>query len=646
MRLLLTICCLALSGLPAFGQDATPKTLDRNAQRIVNDATRDLKDKDGAKRVAALDNLASWGGVVTAPLVIGALKDADPRVRAAAADALWNADMKTEVARPALVAALSDPSPDVAGLAAGALGLYKVPLRTRQDAFQRALRGATQLRVRFMAARALVGVASGADLVAPMTAYLAAQETARMSTGRDSAREALEALAATGDTAATAGIAQAVSSVKWGGDVLLNVLVGAKTKPTGWTDLLVRESASRSADVRRVAMHGLRAQVGEADLAKWTPIAGRLAASDPDPGVRMAAFSALELGAAGGGHAQAPVALTAARMDKDADVRQAAFQALATIVNRSGTAPQLVKASMARTALPEISRAIVSDPDADVRASALGALDALALPSAEAATLLAGIAKSSADDAIRTRALALLRNRGPEARNVQADVQALTSDSSETVREMARTALERMGPSGPAPRTGTATPVSPDAEARALALLRARKIEFDEDQFYKAISDTDVALVQAFLDAGMSASRRFTISRKEAPIAVALSSSGCSPTTRPTAPATLAVVRLLIARGATASFGDENTHTPLMEGAMNGCDAVVMAALIKAGADVNAKGQAGLTAFELGLWSGHDGLDAIIAAGYRLTAENAKVYQDAYKANPASLAMIRKATRR
>lgn len=614
MRLLLTICCLALAALPAFAQDATPKTLDRNAQRIVNDATKDLKDKNAAKRVAALDNLASWGGVVTAPLVIGALKDADPSVRAAAADALWDADMKTESARPALVAALADPSPDVAGLAAGALGIYKLPLRTRQDAFLRALRGATQLRVRFLAARALVGVAPGAELVAPMTAYLAAQETARMSTGRDAAREALEALAATGDVGTIAGMAQAVSSMQWGADVVLNVLVGAKTKPAGWTNLLVRESASRSADVRRVAMHGLRTRTAEADLAKWTPIAGRLAASDPDAGVRLAAFSALELGAAGGAHAQAAVALTAARQDKDADVRQAAFEALTAIVGRTGTAPQSVKTSMARTALPEIQRAIASDPDADVRASALGALDALALPAAETETLLAGIAKSSADDGIRTRADGLLRNRGP---------------------------APRTGAAAP----GAATPVSRDAEAPALALLRARKIEFDEDQFYKAISETDLDVVQAFLDAGMSASRRFTISRKEAPIAVALSSNGCNPTTRPTAPATLAVVRLLIARGATASIADDNNHTPLMEAAMNGCDAVVMAALIKAGADVNAKGQAGLTAFELGLWSGHDGLDAIIAAGYRLTADKAKVYQDAYKANPASLAMIRKATR-
>jgi hypothetical protein len=112
------VLSLCLSVQPAGAQ-----ALDRNAQRIVNDATRDLKSRDAAKRADAVERLATWGKLSAAPLVIGALKDPDASVRAAAADALWDDDMKTDSARGPLTAAMDDPSPDVVVLAAGALRL-------------------------------------------------------------------------------------------------------------------------------------------------------------------------------------------------------------------------------------------------------------------------------------------------------------------------------------------------------------------------------------------------------------------------------------------------------------------------------------------------------------------------------------------
>ena len=78
--------------------EAAGQALDRNAERIVNDATKALKSKDVEKRVDAIGNLKSWGKL-TAPVIIGGLKDPDARVRAAAADALWNDDMKTRAAQ-------------------------------------------------------------------------------------------------------------------------------------------------------------------------------------------------------------------------------------------------------------------------------------------------------------------------------------------------------------------------------------------------------------------------------------------------------------------------------------------------------------------------------------------------------------------
>ena len=53
-----------------------------------------------------------------------------------------------------------------------------------------------------------------------------------------------------------------------------------------------------------------------------------------------------------------------------------------------------------------------------------------------------------------------------------------------------------------------------------------------------------------------------------------------------------------------------------------------------------------LTAFEMGLFYGHDGLEELIAAGYRLTPEKAKGYAQAYAGKPAVLALIAKASRK
>jgi hypothetical protein len=71
-----------------------------------------------------------------------------------------------------------------------------------------------------------------------------------------------------------------------------------------------------------------------------------------------------------------------------------------------------------------------------------------------------------------------------------------------------------------------------------------------------------------------------------------------------------------------------------------------MRTLIASGAKVDAAGKTGLTAFEQGLVSGHDGLEELIAAGYRLPPEKAKALEQAYAAKPASLALVRKAARK
>ena len=197
--------------------------------------------------------------------------------------------------------------------------------------------------------------------------------------------------------------------------------------------------------------------------------------------------------------------------------------------------------------------------------------------------------------------------------------------------------------SNPGTRPAAAGPTAAD-EARGLSVIRARKVEFAADLFYKALGDNDLDLARAFLDAGMSAKNPFPFGNKETPLTAAVSQSACSPAVRPTAASTLELVQLLIARGADASIADEHGNTPLMQAAQGGCDAIVMGALLKAGGRVNATNQAGLSAFESGLFAAHDGLDALLAAGYRLPLDKVKIYMEAYKANAKAVALIKRAT--
>jgi len=120
----------------------------------------------------------------------------------------------------------------------------------------------------------------------------------------------------------------------------------------------------------------------------------------------------------------------------------------------------------------------------------------------------------------------------------------------------------------------------------------------------------------------------------------------CDEDERPTKAATKELVKLLLDRGADVNGTDKFANSALQGAASHGCDRELMRMLIKAGAKVNALNASGLSAFEMGLDSGHDGLEELIAAGYRLPPAKVKDYNEAYKKNPASVAMIRKATAR
>ena len=655
------ICCAAMLALSVHlsAMETASQALDRNAQRVVNDATRDLKSKDVQKRIDAIDNLASWGKRTTAPLIIGALKDPDARVRAAAADALWDDEMKTEAARAPLTAALNDSAPEVAVLAAGALRVLGASKADVRQANERGL-SSTEPRIRFLAARALIGLASPASLVTPLLEYAERQSAADARSNVELAKSALEELRDTKDRSIVTPLMDAIPKMSRGAQIVMEVLGKVQPRPNGWTAMLVAQATRNDAAVRRQSMLLMRDVKADADVAQWSPVAARLLSTDPDDVVRSYAASALQF-AGGAAAAHADAVLSSARQDRSPGVRESAFDALVELIGRNGTAPMSAKTTMAKSALPMIQAAIDTDLEMDVRESAIDALDALAFEPALSAALLVGVAtKTTLPEGLRRLALSKLRNRGGEAASVAADVKKLTADSSAAVREMATEALERMttdriattaaravaAPApgrGPTGSTATAPKPSPEDEARGLSVIRGRKVEFAGDQFYKAIGDTDLELVRAFLDAGMSARSPFPFAGNQTPLTVAVSAQACSPAVRPTAAATVGVVQLLIARGADASLADEHGNTPLMQAAMGGCDAVIMGALLKAGARISAVNKAGLTAFEFGLFSAHDGLDTLVAAGYRLPADKVKTYLDAYKANAKAVALIKRA---
>lgn len=517
-----------------------------------------------------------------------ALSDPESRVRWAAASRLWDAGEKAAPLRAQLTRALDDPDPNVVAYAAGALQSSGVKEAELAGPRKRVLDAPeASVTSRFYAARNLVGYESPKKILPPMLAYLERQTEAAVGGPWDKNSKNIEL-----------------------GQRALEHLV-KKTKDRSiiqplWEALV----ETRNAQVPLMRVLALYEPKPEG----WTRTLLRQSES-PNPKVRSEALS--QMAAVKQDKEIAAWAPRAAQLLEDPDpaVRGEAVSAL-------GSAAGLAAGEVEKVA------AAASDPNVRVRRSAVRALGDMleprqAIPAASKARI-SSAARPALERAIK--------------------------DEDSDVRDYAKSAMANLGPAGTATASaGSLTPVSAAAtgtapnEAAGMAVLRKRKATFEESMYFRALQEQDVELVRAYLDAGMSPTK--PLFEMGPPIrAMFFSPSSCAPGVRPTKPETKEIVKLLLERGADVNGTDAHGNSAMTEAASKGCDRETIRMLLKAGAKVDAKNASGLTAFEMGLWMGHDGLDELIAAGYRLPPDKAKSYLEGYKDRPAALAMVKKAT--
>ena len=567
---------------------------DKQMERWKKESIQTLaRDRDPEKRLEALERLPSSDPDAVKAFA-GALADQDARVRRAAASKLWSAEKRAEPYRAELMKALDDPEPNVVAYAAGALQAIGMKESELVAPRKRVLAAPeASVSARFLVARNLVGYEAPTKLVGPMIVYLERNTQNYTGSVTDKNRDNVE-LAEKGlahlvtkskDRAIIQPLFEALVETRNGQIPLMKTLGLFDPKPEGWTHSLLRQLENPNPRVRYEALGQLRTVKKEKEIAVWAPRAAAML-QDPDSSVRSNALWAL--GSAQGLAASEIDKVVAATNDPEASVRRSAVRALGEMAEANQAIPAATRARVAAAARPAIDKAM-EDPDKDVRDEAKSAL----------------------------------RNIGRGGTAVAA-------------------AAPSAAPS-PAPTSKGAAPVSTGNEGQGLAYLRSRKVKFDDHSFFLALNNLDVPLVHAFLDAGMSPNK--SIQGLGPSIRVMLFSSGaCAPNERPTKAETKAIVKLLLERGADVNAGDERGNNALMEAAGKGCDRELIRMLIKAGAKINATNAQGLTPFEMGMWSGHDGLDELIAAGYRLPPDKVKGYLDGYKDRPAAVAMVKKAS--
>jgi HEAT repeat protein len=668
-RRLLAVCILL-----AFQSVAAEARFDED--KLIKDYAKTLlKDKDAEDRAEA----ARWLGGRKQPEAVAALakalSDPDATVRQAAASALWSTGKDAVAAKPELQKALNDPVAAVVARAAGALASMGVPDKELADAWRRALEGSRDDATAFIAARGLIGIDPPDTLAPPILKWLTrhAEDAANPKPGRSSlddrdsaeaAAKALQELLNVDAAPLLPLLDRALQRSPESGRYILGALSGVKKLPPGTVDLALANTRSSDADTRSAAIELAGKVKAEREAARWVPEAIRLL-GDRDESVRIQACWALR-GVKGLAAEGAPELARLVSSDPSMSVRKSAANALEEIGNAANPVSKAAKVSVA-AATKDALVAAMKGKDEDLAAEAVNAYNVLYLDTPEVVTTLADVAVSGASVGARQKALLCLRNRQGQAKSALETIRPLAKSSDSGVADDAKFAIEwieRGGAGSPtaikggaavASTSSTSSPRPPKAgegrgeggrppastgnEERGLAVLRERKLEFNEHGFYQALSGTDPELVAAYLDAGMSPNLAFAGEYGRTPLMIVFfSGQACAEREKGRE-----IVALLLKRGADVNKADEKKNTALMFAAPK-CDRQTLRMLLKAGAKVNAKNWSGLTVLQGSIYSGNPGLEELIAAGARLDAATAKAYSEAYKSNPKALELIKKAT--
>ena len=645
-------------------------------QELLREYTKKLsKEKDPRERASAAHWLGGRKDAAAVDALAKALSDPDASVREAAASALWDTGKDAAAAKPELEKALADPVAAVVARAAGALAAMDVPDAELAGAWRRALEGSRDDATAFVSARGLVGIDPPGKIAPPILTYLAknAADAAHPRAGRSSlhdrdsaeaAAKALERLLKKDAAPVLPLLDEAVRKTPEAGRYVFPALGQVKTLPPGTVDLALAHTHSSDPDTRGAAIALAGKVTSEKEAARWVPEATRLL-GDPEEGVRSSAVWAMR-GVKGLAHDAAPELARLVASDRSMSIRTSAAEALEEIGDLSNLIPKAAKTAVAAAAKGPLAAAM-KDKDHDLAPAAVGAYNKLAIENGELVAALADAAVSGADASARARALQCLRNRQGQARGVVETIRPLTNSPDKLVADEAKVAIEwierggagspsAVGPLPPRPPAGGEGPgegaraskparnepsSSSASEAAGLAKLRERHLEFDEPSFQLALIQADGEAVRAYLDGGMSANHVFADANQRTPLMILFfGHQACAKGAEGRE-----IVSLLIQRGANVNAVDEKKNTPLMFAASD-CDRETLRLLLKAGAKVDAKNWAGLTALQSGIYSGNPGLEELIAAGARLDAATAKSYAEAYKGNPRALALIQKAAAR
>jgi hypothetical protein len=140
----------------------------------------------------------------------------------------------------------------------------------------------------------------------------------------------------------------------------------------------------------------------------------------------------------------------------------------------------------------------------------------------------------------------------------------------------------------PAPAAGAAGGGNATALKRTLGGMG---YEFTPDAFFQAIGDRKAAAIALFLQAGMSPNQKDDQNRYALNHAVLF----CAQSPEESA----AVIKALLAGKADVKTKDPDNGTTALVGAVQSCSADAVEALVKAGSDLTAKSNGGMTALQL-----------------------------------------------